>query len=479
MFSIAILYTACAKVDKLIVNTDEPTIVEDTTALNNLLEEDTMALGNLREEERATLSNLLAGIKEMAESEKCENADDWKFTPVGGICCGPEVYIAYSKKIDEKLFLDKVEAYNIARKDFNIKWDILSVCDLIDCAPELIPESISCKNGKAVFNYEKSNTTKQEDFAALKALGYEIKAMAESVACENADEWKFTPIGTTACGAYDYMAYSEKIDEEVFLQKIETFTNTQNEFNIKWGMGFNCIAVPVPQSVSCANGKPVFSYYDSDANTSIEHDTAALEELLIEIKEIAESVTCENVDEWKFTKIGKLGDCWKPAGYIAYSLKIDEVEFLKKVSTYTKAQDAFNIKWGIVSPCDFSESDPKSIRCVDGKAVLKYTHDTTIEHDRAVLDTLLTEIKDIAESVTCENADEWKFTRIGSKACGGPTGYIAYSDKIDEAKFLEKVQAYTIAEADFNRKWGIISDCAIEPEPKSLSCVDGKAVLNY
>jgi len=459
ILSTVVLFTACTKLDELAVIVDGTTMEEDT----------------------ATLNKQLADIKEMAESESCENADGWKFTPVGNNCCGPEIYIAYSDKIDEKIFLDNVEIYTKARVYFNIKWDLVATCNIIDCAAEPEPKSISCENGKAVFNYSESNnnTTKEEDLAALKALGYELKEMAESVVCENADEWKFTAYGSTACGAYDYIAYSEKIDEELFLQKIETYTNAQKDYNIKWNIGSACSVRAVPNSVSCVNSKPVFNYYDSNADATMEDDLATLEELLNEIKEIAESVVCENADEWKFTKLGHKAGCWGPTEYIAYSENIDEAEFLKKVSTYTKAENDFTTKWGIVSECDNLKPDPKSIVCVDGKAVLKYTHDTTIEHDRAVLDTLLTEIRNIAESETCENADEWKFTRIGSKACGGPTGYVAYSDKIDEAGFLEKVQAYTNAEADFNRKWGIFSNCAIEPEPKSVSCENGKAVFNY
>ncbi len=36
-----------------------------------------------------------------------------------------------------------------------------------------------------------------------------------------------------------------------------------------------------------------------------------------------------------------------------------------------------------------------------------------------------TEIIRLAESVPCTNASEWKFTPMGSKACGGPARYLA------------------------------------------------------
>jgi hypothetical protein len=45
------------------------------------------------------------------------------------------------------------------------------------------------------------------------------------------------------------------------------------------------------------------------------------------------------------------------------------------------------------------------------------------------------------------------FTSIGSKACGGPTGFVAYSLKLNTTEFLDKVKKYTIIKK-FNTKWG-------------------------
>src|SRR5690606_36122100 len=59
------------------------------------------------------------------------------------------------------------------------------------------------------------------------------------------------------------------------------------------------------------------------------------------------------------------------------------------------------------------------------------------EQQQAQLDSLLDEIEKISESVACEEAQSWKFTAIGAKACGGPVKYIAYSTQIDTDAFLE------------------------------------------
>ncbi len=89
------------------------------------------------------------------------------------------------------------------------------------------------------------------------------------------------------------------------------------------------------------------------------------------------------------------------------------------------------------------------------------------------------EILKISESVKCEGGNDWKFTAIGSKACGGPSGYIAYSKSIDEAAFLQKVESYTAAVKTFNEKWGATSDCSLVTPPSAVGCEDGKAVLIY
>jgi hypothetical protein len=56
------------------------------------------------------------------------------------------------------------------------------------------------------------------------------------------------------------------------------------------------------------------------------------------------------------------------------------------------------------------------------------------------------------QSVNNENPADWNFTPIGSKACGGPTGFIAYSLKLNTTDFLDKVEKYT-PKKEFNNKW--------------------------
>lgn len=103
------------------------------------------------------------------------------------------------------------------------------------------------------------------------------------------------------------------------------------------------------------------------------------------------------------------------------------------------------------------------------------------ERDYQNLGKMYREILSLSKinSELCRDSNEWDFTAIGSKACGGSAGYIAYSKKIDKAEFLAKVKAYTDAEAAFNTKWSVISPCDIVVPPSSVDCVDGKPKLIY
>jgi hypothetical protein len=107
------------------------------------------------------------------------------------------------------------------------------------------------------------------------------------------------------------------------------------------------------------------------------------------------------------------------------------------------------------------------------------TNDQVADSSPITLDQLLVEINRLATSESCTNANYWTFTPVGSKPCGGPMSYVAYSPKIDEKRFLELVQAYTELQADFNKRTGASSDCALVQRPSGVICENSKAVLVY
>ena len=104
---------------------------------------------------------------------------------------------------------------------------------------------------------------------------------------------------------------------------------------------------------------------------------------------------------------------------------------------------------------------------------------TSQEKDHRALMDLFYEIQNLAYSVSCSDANDWLFTAYGAKACGGPQGYIPYSNKIDTVAFLQKIEAYTQAEKEYNFNHGVASTCDIPAIPKSVVCENGYPTLKY
>lgn len=88
------------------------------------------------------------------------------------------------------------------------------------------------------------------------------------------------------------------------------------------------------------------------------------------------------------------------------------------------------------------------------------------------------EIIRLSESVACTNASEWKFTPMGSKACGGPARYIAYHQSI-ERNFLDLVERFTALQKAYNEQNNVLSDCLLVGPPRTIQCEANKAVLVY
>ncbi len=101
----------------------------------------------------------------------------------------------------------------------------------------------------------------------------------------------------------------------------------------------------------------------------------------------------------------------------------------------------------------------------------------TREGDEEKLRELREKIDSLSLMYSCSDASEWRFTAIGAKACGGPTGYVPYSTKLDTAAFLRMVETYTALQDAYNREHGIASDCAYVTPPSHVVCEDGKPKL--
>lgn len=95
----------------------------------------------------------------------------------------------------------------------------------------------------------------------LMDLFSEIQSLSYSTYCYDASNWTFVAYGAKACGGpQGYIAYSTKIDTVAFLKKVENYTKTEKEFNIKWGVISDCSVVNPPKKVECKNGYPSLIY---------------------------------------------------------------------------------------------------------------------------------------------------------------------------------------------------------------------------
>ena len=106
-------------------------------------------------------------------------------------------------------------------------------------------------------------------------------------------------------------------------------------------------------------------------------------------------------------------------------------------------------------------------------------NDSSRTEEREILDQMFIELLEEAMNEDCDNDENWSFTAIGSKACGGPTSFIIYSTAIDIVDFLNEVGKYTQAETEFNEKWEIVSDCSTPRIPSAVSCINGRPELIY
>ena len=100
------------------------------------------------------------------------------------------------------------------------------------------------------------------------------------------------------------------------------------------------------------------------------------------------------------------------------------------------------------------------------------------EDDLVMLQELFTEFAAIANE-PCTDAEVWEFVAYGSKACGGPQGYIAYPTTIDVEDFLILVENYTAEEAIYNSNYDIVSTCDFAIPPVDVICENELPVLVY
>jgi hypothetical protein len=93
--------------------------------------------------------------------------------------------------------------------------------------------------------------------------------------------------------------------------------------------------------------------------------------------------------------------------------------------------------------------------------------------DRSELQRLESEARALAVPEGCEDAGQCRSAPVGSKACGGPRGYVVYcATSTDEDRLLKALDQLVKREDRFNRQCGAISTCEFLLPPE-LELVEG------
>jgi len=84
---------------------------------------------------------------------------------------------------------------------------------------------------------------------------------------------------------------------------------------------------------------------------------------------------------------------------------------------------------------------------------------------------LRSEIVRLIGPAACRDDSQCRALPLGSKPCGGPEGYVAWSTAATDGRQLEALAArYKDARQARNQRLGLMSDCSVVPEP-AVRCV--------
>lgn len=146
--------------------------------------------------------------------------------------------------------------------DYKGKWQLTE--DVIAITQDHFPNHYAWRIVELTENklvLTKELTEQEKDYHILMDLFDDALEMIKDIACENAEDWAFTPYGAKACGGPQwFIAYPTTIDTEEFLKRIDTYTKAEADYNQKWGIFSTCDVVSPPKAVACENGYPVLKF---------------------------------------------------------------------------------------------------------------------------------------------------------------------------------------------------------------------------
>jgi hypothetical protein len=98
--------------------------------------------------------------------------------------------------------------------------------------------------------------------------------------------------------------------------------------------------------------------------------------------------------------------------------------------------------------------------------------------DEEALEKLHQQIVALIGEPRCENIVHCRVLPVGSRPCGGPAEYLAYSSIAGKREILEaKAYEYGFLQEEVNRAHGASGTCDVLAPPR-VACVNGRCTLN-
>jgi len=94
-----------------------------------------------------------------------------------------------------------------------------------------------------------------------------------------------------------------------------------------------------------------------------------------------------------------------------------------------------------------------------------------------MLDIKKQEILNYINSFSCTANSNCNYIAFGSKPCGGPWEYLAYSSSVNFGALQAMVNEYNQMQNKFNIQTGAISDCMVVTAPNTVGCVNGVCTI--
>jgi hypothetical protein len=98
--------------------------------------------------------------------------------------------------------------------------------------------------------------------------------------------------------------------------------------------------------------------------------------------------------------------------------------------------------------------------------------------DEEALVSLHQEIMALIGEPRCENIVHCRLLALGSRPCGGPAEYLAYSSIVGRRDVLEaKAYEYGFLQEEVNRTRKVSGNCTVLDKPR-LACTNGRCTLD-